>query len=447
MRITLPNPKRFSKIFESVTNIPLDQPVTGICTDSRECLNGDLYIAISGDKVDGHNFIQDAKNSGAIAAMVDQVITVDVDLQILSVNNSVATIGKIANAWRKQYNIPIIGITGSNGKTTTKELTKHFLESKFNVHATKGNFNTSIGLPLTLLLLENSHEISILEMGASQIGDIKTLCRIAEPTDGLITNIGPAHLAGFESINNVAVEKGELFRHLTEGRVFKNVSDEHISKMTTPPNTIEYGCKSNCDYPVDYHRENDGNIILIINANEINLNSTNLVFAKNVLSATVIANTFGIDWETIQNKISTFTPTYGRSVITKYDKVTVIDDTYNANYTSTLAALENLIQLPENGRKIFVFGDMAELGKYSEEYHNKIGEKCVEFGLDAVFTIGEETITTEKAIKELAFHKHFDEKNHLITELVQFIKKDDTILFKGSRSMEIEKIIQEVFKK
>lgn len=447
MRITLPNPKRFSKIFKSVINIPLNQSITGICTDSRQCLDGDLYIAITGEKVDGHDFIQEAQNSGAVAALVDKVVTSDVSLQILSVDNSVDTIGKIANVWRRQFNIPVIAITGSNGKTTTKELTKHFLESKYNVHATKGNFNTSIGLPLTLLLLETNHEISVLEMGASQLGEIKKLCVIAEPTDGLITNIGPAHLEGFESIENIASEKGELFNHLVEGRIFKNVSDEFISKMITPSNTIEYGCVSNCDYPVDYHREGNGNIVLIINANEINLNSTNLVFAKNVLAASVIANTFGIDWGTIQNRISTFIPTYGRSVITKYDKVTVIDDTYNANYTSTLAALENLVQLSANGRKIFVFGDMAELGTYSKTYHRKIGEKCDELGLDAVFTIGQETITTEKTIKDLVYHRHFEERDHLVKELSNFIKKDDTILFKGSRSMEIEKIIQEVFKK
>lgn len=447
MRITLPNPKRFSKIFESVTNIPLNQSVTGICTDSRQCLNGDLYIAIHGNNVDGHDYINEAQNSGAIAALVDRVININIDLQILSVDNTLEVIGQVANTWRKQYNIPIIGITGSNGKTTTKDLTKHLLDAKFGVHSTKGNFNTSIGLPLTLLLLENNHDISVIEMGANQSGDIKKLCQIAEPTDGLITNIGPAHLEGFGSIKNIALEKGELFNYLSDGRIFKNVSDEYITKMKTPSNTIEYGCESNCDYPVDYYREDDGNIILIINANELNLNSTNLVFAKNVIAAAVIANTFGIDWEMIQNKISTFTPTYGRNVITKYDSVTVIDDTYNANYNSTVAALENLIQIRAKGRKIFVFGDMAELGDYSEEYHKKIGEKCVELGLDAVFTLGQETITTDKSLNGLTFHKHFALRDILVAELSQFINNDDIILFKGSRSMEIEKIIQEVFKK
>jgi UDP-N-acetylmuramoyl-tripeptide--D-alanyl-D-alanine ligase len=446
MRITLPNPKRFSKIIESAIGIPLKNSVSGICTDSRQCIEGDLYIAIKGENVDGHDFIEDAKHSGAVAALVDKSISEE-DIQLIKVDDAITAIGNVANAWRKQYNIPVIGITGSNGKTTTKELIKHLLDAKYNVHATRGNFNTSIGLPLTLLLLENTHDICVLEMGANKIGDIKTLCEIAEPTDGLITNIGPAHLEGFGSIENIALEKGKLFNHLQEGRAFKNVSDELIIKMDTPSNTIEYGCVSNCDFSTDYFREDDGNVILIINTHEINISSQNIVFAKNVLAAASVANTFGIDWEMIQERINSFSPSYGRSVISVYDKITVIDDTYNANYNSTVAALENLDQLAKNKRKIFVFGDMAELGDYSKEYHQKVGQKCIDLHIDAIFTIGSETVATNITLNENQFKRHFSDKGHLVQELLAFIKKDDFILFKGSRSMEIEKIIQEVFKK
>lgn len=447
MRITLPNPKKFSKIFEAVTGISLKQNISGVCTDSRQCLNGDLYFAIKGENVDGHDFINEAIKFGAIAVLSDKKDVQNENIQIITVENTIETVGKIANRWRKQYNIPIIGITGSNGKTTTKELIKHFLDSKFNVHATRGNFNTSIGLPLTLLLLTGDHDLSILEMGANQICDIKKLCEIAEPTDGLITNIGPAHLEGFGSIENVAKEKGELFNYLSEKRIFKNVSDELIEKLSSSSITVEFGCKSECDYSTDYYRENDGNIILIVNTNEINLKSQNITFAKNVLAAISVANTFGVDWDSIQDRINTFNPTYGRNVISEYGKITVIDDTYNANYTSTLAALENLIQLSAVGRKIFVFGDMAELGKYSEFYHEKIGDKCVEFELDAVFTIGKETVNTDNKLNGIPFHKHYNNKQDIINDLNNFTKKGDVILFKGSRSMEIEKIIQEVFKK
>lgn len=448
MRITLPDPKRFSKLFRNVTNISFTKTVTGICTDSRQCVEGDLYIAIKGDIVDGHQFINDAQISGAVAALVTKTNnTINDDIQQVEAGNPIETIGKVANVWRKQFDLPVIGITGSNGKTTTKDLVKHILNSNYTVHATKGNFNTSIGVPLTLLQLQKIHDFSVIEMGANQPGDIKTLCQIVEPTDGLITNIAPAHLEGFGSIDKIAKEKSELFKHLTNGTAFINLSDEWITTFTTNANSITYGCNTDCNFSADYYRESDGNIILTINANEINTNSQNIVFAKNILAASSVANSFGIDWTTIQKQVLSFIPTYGRSVIIKYDKITVIDDTYNANYNSTLAAIEHLSIYPTRGRRILVFGDMAELGNSSKIYHEKIGTKCLENNLDAVFTVGKQTIITDNIIDPIKYHKHYDNKENLSKELINFIQNDDIILFKGSRSMEMEKIIQGVFKK
>ena len=229
MRITLSNPKRFSKVFKTVTNTSFTSTVLGISTDSRQCIEGDLYIAIKGESVDGNQFIKEAQAAGAVVALIAKTDDTVSDIQQIEVGNPVNTIGEVANAWRKHFNIPVIGITGSNGKTTTKDLLKHFLESKYNVHSTKGNFNTSIGVPLTLLQLQRKHNISIIEMGANQPGDIKYLCQIVEPTDGLITNIAPAHLEGFGSIESVAQEKSELFTYLTDGVVYINNSDEWIS--------------------------------------------------------------------------------------------------------------------------------------------------------------------------------------------------------------------------
>ncbi|MCK4903618.1 MAG: UDP-N-acetylmuramoyl-tripeptide--D-alanyl-D-alanine ligase [Candidatus Marinimicrobia bacterium] len=447
MRITLPEPKRFSKVFKTVTNTSFVKIVTGISTDSRQCIEGDLYIAIKGKNVDGHQFIQKAKDAGAVAALIvksDEVIN---DMQQIVVEGTVKIIGEIANAWRKQFNVPIIGITGSNGKTTTKDLVKHILDSHYKVHATKGNYNTSIGVPLTLLQMQGNHNFSIIEMGANQPGDIKTLCQIIEPTDGLITNIAPAHLEGFGSIDKIAKEKSELFTHLTNGTAFINITDDWISTFTTNTKSKTYGCTTGCDFSADYYRESDGNIILIINANEINTNSQNIVFTKNILAASAIANSFGIDWNTIQERVLSFTPTYGRSVISKYDKITVIDDTYNANYNSTLAAIEHLALYPIKGRRIFIFGDMAELSNSSKKYHQKIGEKCVENNLDAVFTVGTQTVITDNVLDTLKFHKHYKTREQLSKKLINFMQNDDIILFKGSRSMGMEKIIQEVFKK
>lgn len=447
MRITLQEPKQFSKVFKTVTNTSFVKTVTGISTDSRQCIKGDLYIAIKGENVDGHQFIKDAQSAGTVAALITKSTEAINDIQQIEVENPVKTIGEVANAWRKRFDVPIIGITGSNGKTTTKDLIKHILNSNYDVHATKGNFNTSIGVPLTLLQMQGNHNFSIIEMGANQPGDIKTLCQIVEPTDGLITNIAPAHLESFGSIDKIAEEKAELFTHLTNGTAFINISDEWISTFTTNAKSITYGCTTGCDFSADYYRESDGNIILIINANKINTNSQNIVFAKNILAASAVANSFEIDWNTIQERVLSFTPTYGRSVIAKYDKITVIDDTYNANYISTLAAIEHLALYPTKGRRIFVFGDMAELGNSSKKFHEKIGEKCLENNLDAVFTVGTQTVITDNVLNTLKYHKHYDSKEQLSKELTNFIQNDDIILFKGSRSMEMEKIIPEVFKK
>ncbi len=447
MRITLPFPKRFSKIFLTTTNTKFTKTVTGICTDSRQCVEGDLYIAIKGDNVDGHQFILDAQSAGAVAALVAKSNNGFNNLQKVEVEDPIKTIGEVANAWRKQFDFPVIGITGSNGKTTTKDLVKHVLNSNYDVHATKGNFNTSISVPLTLLQMQRDHNFCIIEMGANQPGDIKTLCQIVEPSDGLITNIAPAHLEGFGSIDKIAEEKSELFTYLTSGTAFINISDEWISTFTTNAKSITFGCTTECDFSADYYRESDGNIILIINANELNTNSQNIVFAKNILAASSVANSFGIGWATIQERILSFTPPYGRNVTTKYDKITVIDDTYNANYYSTLAAIEHLSLYPTEGRCIFIFGDMVELGNSSKMFHEKVGEKCLENNLDAVFTVGAQTVITDNALDKLKYHKHFDSKEQLSEELIDFIQNDDVILFKGSRSMEMEKIIQEVFKK
>ncbi len=433
MRITLPESKKFSKVFEKVIGTALLKNISGISTDSRECVNGDLYLAIRGEKVDGHQFIEEAQINGALAALVIDSINTSGEIQQIIVENPIQSIGKVANAWRKQFNIPVIGITGSNGKTTTKELLRHILSSKYNVHATKGNFNTSIGVPLTLLQMQDNQNFSIIEMGANQPGDIKTLCQIVEPTDGLITNIAPAHLEGFVTIENIAREKSELFKNLANGTAFKNISDEWIKKFTTNAKSTTYGFSTDCDFGADFYRESNGNITLKINDIELNINSQNMVFTKNVLAVSAVARSYGIEWQTIQERVLSFSPTYGRGVIRKYDSITVIDDTYNANYNSTLAAIENLAQFPTIGRRIFVFGDMAELGSDSKKYHEKIGEKCLENYLDAVFTVGTQTIKTDKVLDSLKYHKHFDNKEQLSKELLNFVQDEDIVLFKGSR--------------
>lgn len=444
MRITLPHSEKFSTVFETVTGQKLLHPILGITTDSRDVKEGDLYIALKGERVDGHSFLASVAKNGSSCALVSEP-EINLDFQQVQVKDPQEAIGQIANAWRKQFNIPVIGITGSNGKTSTKDLLVHVLKSSYDVHATQGNFNTTIGLPLTLLQLNDEHTVSILEMGASIPGEIQVLCEIAEPTHGIITNIAPAHLEGFGSIETIAREKEALFRSLGKGISFVNQADNRIVGMDIEGESITFGLTPDCDFPADIHQEEDGSLTLILDAHDIPTESQNLSFIKNIIAVSAIAVTLGVEWENVINQIQSFSPPTGRCQVKQYNDVTVIDDTYNANLISSLAALDYLKAFSGNGRRIFVFGDMFELGPTSTDQHRQIGEKCTELGLDGVFTLGENTIHTDSAINNGIQHEHFENKNELIDSLKKLIHSGDKILFKGSRGMAMEKVIQGVF--
>ena len=443
MRIDLPNPDKFKHIFDMTLDESLPEKVDGISTDSRDIKEGDLYIAISGEKVDGHSFLEEVFAKGASTALVNKSID-NFKGKLIKVDDPVYAIGKIAKTWRDQFQIPVIGITGSNGKTSTKELLKYILSAKYDIHATEGNYNTSIGLPLTLLRLTEYHGVSILEMGANQPGDIEKLCKIAYPTHGLITNIAPAHLEGFGDIQTVANTKGELFKFLSNGLSFINAADNRINELETYGDSITFGLTSNCDYPTDLHHNKDGSIILTIDAEEIKTNSINLSFAKNVIACSTIARELGLSWEAIKDRILTSQPPKGRCEIKTNGQITVIDDTYNANVDSTIAAIDYLKAFSGNGKRIFVFGDMLELGDSSEDQHRIIGKKCQKEELSVVFTIGNETIVAHEEINNSILHKHFEQKESLLSNLNEIISEGDKILVKGSRGMRMEKIVEQI---
>ena len=443
MRINLPNSKTFSKIFNESTGIKISESIKGIATDSREIQSGDLYIAIKGEKVDGHSFLNQVFENGALAALVSD-INDQVHGNQIQVRDTIESIGKIATEWRRQFNIPIIGITGSNGKTSTKELLRHILSSKFDIHATEGNYNTSIGLPLTLLQLNAFHGASILEMGANRAGDIEILAKIANPNFGLITNIAPAHLEGFGSIEAVAKTKAAIFENLGNGIAFVNAADRRVKEIALKGDSISFGLNPDCDYPADLHYEEDGTITLTINTEEIPTLSSNLSFAKNIIACCAIARELDVEWEAIKDRVSTFSPPKGRCEVKNNGSYIIIDDTYNANLESTLAAIDYLSAFSGQGKKVFIFGDMLELGDVSREQHIAIGKKCDEMELSAVLTYGKETIATSKSIKKVKINQHFDSKEELIDFLQKIITSNDKILIKGSRGMRMETIIQSI---
>ena len=444
MRVVIQHSEQFAHIVQLLTGQTLNIPVKGVVTDNRECMAGDLYIALKGKRTDGHSFLSLVKKAGAAAALV-KYPDPSVDLQQIKVGDPQTMIGKIAHAWREQFDMPVIGITGSNGKTSTKELLLHVLSNQYDVHATEGNFNTSIGLPLTLLLLDKTNTISILEMGANQVGDIQYLCNIANPTHGLITNIAPVHLSGFGTIDAIAKTKAALFQSLEKGISFVNYADERIANMQISGEKVTYGLNADCDFPVDIHHENDGSLTLTIDTHEIRTGSQNLSYARNTLAVAAIAVTLGINWNDLQEKILSFSPPPGRCQVKQYNSITVIDDTYNANLESSLAALDYLKAFSGNGRRVFVFGDMFELGESSQKQHEKVGNKCSESELDAVYTIGDESFITNSVLQNVPVHAHFRIPDELINTLRNDLHKGDKVLFKGSRGMAMERIIEGVF--
>ena len=446
MRVDINNSNRLAETIKTLTGESLVNPINGITTDSRNCKSGDLYIALTGIRSDGHQYINDVERKNAAAALVSELsINKDLKIKQILVEDTKKTLGLIANVWRKNFDIPVIAITGSNGKTSTKELLNHVLSDKYSVHATQGNYNTSIGLPLSLLEINKYHDLSIIEMGANQPGDIQYLCDIADPTHGLITNVSSAHLEGFQSVEKILETKGALFNYLDNGIAYVNYADERLRSIKISGEKITYGLNAECDFPADIHHDDDGSILLTIDSKEIKTKSKNLSFAKNIIAVSAVSITLGLEWDWLQERILTFKPPKGRCRILNYKSITIIDDTYNANLESCVAAIDYLMAFAGDGRKIVVFGDMLELGDASKEQHEKLGLKCSEASLDAVFTIGQEMKYTQSVIKGVPINMYYDDRGALVSYLKSELKDNDKILFKGSRGMKMENILSEVF--
>ncbi|MFQ6604536.1 MAG: UDP-N-acetylmuramoyl-tripeptide--D-alanyl-D-alanine ligase [Fidelibacterota bacterium] len=442
MRITLPDPQAFAAVFSNATGFTLPESVAGIATDNRHVQPGDLFLAIQGENTDGHHFVGQAAQSGAAAALVSHSIQ-EANLTEINVSDPVETIGGVAQAWRQQFSLPVIGITGSNGKTTTKEIIRHLLAPDMAVHATEGNYNTSVGLPLSLLTLTRDHEVSILEMGANQPGDIQYLCRIAIPTYGIITNIAPAHLAGFGSIDAIAREKGALFQSLHDGTAFINKDDPRITPPPSPAQSVTFGFQPNCDFAADLWTDEDLSVTLTVNTIDIPIYSQNLTFAKNVLAALSLVITMGVSWDDVPERLKTFQPATGRSVVKKIKDTIIIDDTYNANLNSTRAAIDFLTTFTGK-RQILVFGDMLELGDQSAKLHAAVGLYADEKGISALYSTGQESRHTDEAITGQLDHVHMETKEDLFPLLSREMNADTVLLFKGSRGMAMETLIRQL---
>lgn len=413
---------------------------SGVSTDTRKIENNLLFFCLKGANFNGNEFAKEALEKGALAVIIDEK-EYFIDERTILVEDVLKALQNLATFHRKQFSIPVIGITGSNGKTTSKELIAAVLSTQLNVHFTSGNLNNHIGVPLTLLQLNETHEIAVIEMGANKPGDIQELVEIAEPTHGIITNIGRAHLEGFGSLEGVINTKTEMYRFVdsTKGELFVNSSDEIL--MNKIPKDIHIHTYGN-------NGEISGNLIRLSPFVEMTWSEkeytseiikTNLIGEYNFinfLAAISIGRNFGITPENCSKAIKEYIPTNNRSQVTKTEKNTLIVDCYNANPSSMQSALKSFAAIDFHP-KVFVLGDMLEMGQDAEMVHKEIVDLTIELRLSGFF-IGEEFLKLKGTHPQAIFLKSTDP---LIEHFNQSKPDGLMILLKGSRGIALEKVI------
>lgn len=421
-----------------------------ICTDSRTCLPGSLFFALKGDNFDANAFALGALEKGAAFAVVDKE-EYALDERFILVNDTLVTLQELARFHRRQLGTKIIGITGTNGKTTTKELIAAVLKQKYNTHFTQGNFNNHIGVPLTLLQLKPEHEIGVIEMGANHPGEIKMLSEIALPDFGIITNVGKAHLEGFGSFEGVMKTKAELydFIHAENRKIFLNTGNENLLEMAN--NSGFSDRKGVLPYCLNSDIENKlatGKVISSSPLLEMQCITSKGGFdvktqligtynAENVLAAVSIGTFFDIPNEKIKFALESYQPQNNRSQFTQTEKNKLIIDAYNANPTSMQAAVLNFAVM-EAENKTLIIGDMLELGGQSDMEHQRIVDLINENGFSDVYLVG----NCFQAVKS-NFIKFADVeklKEHIQNKQLQ----NRFILIKGSHGIHLEKIISEL---
>lgn len=417
----------------------LQHPV--ITTDSRNIPGNSLFFALKGDNFNGNNFVSEALAKGAAYAIVDESNAVKNERTVL-VDNVLSTLQQLANFHRNQLKIPILAITGTNGKTTTKELVTAVLSKKYRVDATKGNLNNHIGVPLTLLSMNQTTEFGVVEMGANHPGEIQTLCEIANPDFGLITNIGKAHLEGFGSFEGVIKTKSEMYDFIRakKGKCFINADNPLLVKQAEGIEPISYGTSTSYDLAGEIAGTGNYLVAKVLFPKGWLYLKSNLIGNynfENLLAAACIGKYFGVDPLLIQDAIASYTPSNNRSQLIKKEKNTIIMDAYNANPTSMMAALTNFATLPDTN-KCLILGDMLELGESSSEEHQRIVNFIEEQNLENVFLIGPQFNQT-KGVKE---KKKFDQIELLLNYLKTQPIENKLILIKGSRGIHLEKILE-----
>ncbi len=430
--------------------------VTGVCLDSRKVKPGDLFIPLEGRNTDGHNFIMHAFANGATAALSEKGLSnIPHNATLILVDDTLKALQQLGIASLNKAKPIVVGVTGSTGKTSTKEMIDLVLKEKFSSFKSQGNLNSEQGLPLALCDLCDQDEVATLEMGMRGKGQIKQLTEIAPPNIAVITNIGKVHLEMFDNQEELAMAKAEILDGLEENGVgILNGDNQWCRKIAdkfSDVNILFFGLEEGNDYrAIDLKRDDKGNFsYTLIKENEkirveLPLPGKHLVY--NSLAAFAVGDVLNVNWDNIVEGISHFQTLQGRQKVHYVNNVTIIDDTYNSNPDSIKAALEQLKYTPTKGKKIAVLGDMKELGGEAVSSHRQVGIVMENYDVDVVVCYGElaKFIGEELDVRHSSIKVYYeDDKDSIVKLLKEIVKEEDVLLVKGSRSMEMEKILKE----
>ena len=408
-----------------------------VSTDSRKIEKDCVFVAIKGERFDGNDFAYQVATDGIASCVIADRKDLPHHERIFIVDDSITALQQLAKLHRERCGIPVIGITGTNGKTTTKELTAAVLSRRYDIIYTQGNLNNHIGVPLTLLQIKPNTEMAVVEMGANHINEIAQLCNIAQPDFGLITNIGKAHIEGFGSFEGVVKTKNEIYDYLRnhDGKIFVNHDNTLLRELSKDQTCFSYGSDKNADIKAETVSSNPY-LVVRWNQTEIRTNLIGEYNFENVMAAISIGAFFKIEQQQIIDAIENYYPTNNRSQYIKTDNNEVVMDAYNANPVSMTNAIRNFRKISNNNNASLILGDMKELGKDSENEHVIIINLIKELGFNDVFLVGQELC---KADDGNSF-KHFDNVEDLIEYIHDNEMRNRKILVKGSNSIHLEKL-------
>jgi UDP-N-acetylmuramoyl-tripeptide--D-alanyl-D-alanine ligase len=444
-----------------------DAEVKAVCTDSRAAKAGDLFFAIKGDKFDGHDFVAEVAVKGVAAVVVEkkQVGRVTpcaptagrglpaLPCAVLAVKDVRAALGKLAAAYRREFDLPVIAVGGSNGKTTVKELLASVLRQKFSTLWSEASFNNDIGVPMTLLRLEKSHQAAVVEAGTNHPGELAPLVKMIAPKFGIITSIGREHLEFFGDVAGVAQEEGWLAELLpADGKLFLNGDSEWADKIAarTKSQVVRVGLGEKNDWRAKKIRLDKNGVTFQVAAPDEKFSGEYRVSllgkhqAVNALFAAAVGAELGLTRDEIRDGLVACQPAKMRLNFWEANGVRVLDDSYNANADSTVAALETLCGLPLQGRRVAVLGDMAELGAHSAAAHAEVGRRAAELAVGQLFAVGKMAAVTAQAARDAGLMRVFEfaEVEAALGVVRSFVKPGDVVLLKASRAARLERIAE-----